>query len=116
LPGVRLGEGLDVVAAFPGEEGAAYRDLPNLNRVPDLIQDGGCDVLLGHDLDRLTRDRRGAFILYEEAEDAGVRWDFVRGEPFADTALGQFMLSARSFAAEVERNPLLNHPQQQGER
>lgn len=98
-------KGWTVVAVFSGAEGAAYRDRPNLNlnRVRDLIREGGCDILLCHDLDRLTRDQRDAFILYEEAEDAGVRWEFVRGEPFADTALGRFILSARSFAAEVER-------------
>src|SRR5437763_1637473 len=44
-------------------------------------------------------------VLIDEAEQAGARLEFVT-EKFEDTAIGRFILAARAFVAEVEREKI----------
>ncbi|MGE5597744.1 MAG: recombinase family protein, partial [Hyphomicrobiales bacterium] len=44
-------------------------------------------------------------VLFDEAEGWGVKFEFVT-ERFEDTAIGRFILAARAFTAEVEREKI----------
>ena len=67
---------------------------------------GACDVLLAHAVDRLSRNQNHIGVLLDEAEEAGVRLDFVT-EEFEQTLVGQFILAARAFVAATEREKIV---------
>lgn len=83
----------------------ATLDRPGMERARQLIRAGGADVLLAYAADRLARDQIKFAVLYDEVQNAGVRLEFVT-ERFEDTAVGKFLLSARAFAAELEREKI----------
>ena len=66
---------------------------PGLEQVRRALRDGACDVLLAHAVDRLSRNQNHIGVLLDEAEEAGVRLDFVT-EEFEQTLVGQFILAA----------------------
>ena len=80
----------------------ASLDRPGLEQVRRAMRDGSCDVVLAHAVDRLSRNQNHIGVLLDEAEEAGVRLDFVT-EEFEQTLVGQFILAARAFVAATER-------------
>ena len=84
----------------------ASLDRPGLEQARRALRDGACDVLLAHAVDRLSRNQNHIGVLLDEAEEAGVRLDFVT-EEFEQTLVGQFILAARAFVAEVERDKIV---------
>ena len=70
-----------------------------------LMRDGECDVVLAYALDRLSRNQNHIGVLFDEAETSGVRLEFVT-EDFEDTAIGKFIVAARAFVSEVEREKI----------
>ena len=85
---------------------AASLDRPGLEKVRRAMRDGSCDVVLVHAVDRLSRNPNHIGVLLDEAEEAGVRLDFVT-EEFEQTLVGQFILAARAFAAATEREKIV---------
>ena len=69
------------------------------------MRDGECEVVLAYALDRLSRNQNHIGVLFDEAETAGVRLEFAT-EDFEDTATGKFIIAARGFVAEVEREQI----------
>ncbi len=57
-------------------------------------------------VDRLSRNQAHIYIVVEEFDRAGTRLEFVT-EDFEDSAVGKFLLSAKGFAAEIEREKIL---------
>jgi hypothetical protein len=74
---------------------------PELTRLRDAVRAAPFDVAVFHCQDRFSRSQAHTYILVEEFERAGVRFEFAL-ERLEDTAIGRFMHSARAFAAEVE--------------
>lgn len=62
-------------------------------------------VLVCYAVDRLTREQAHMYLLTEDLARHGVRVEFVT-EKFEDTAMGKFLLSARTFASELEREAI----------
>src|SRR5215217_3402798 len=85
--------------------GAQYRERPGLSALREQVRAGAVDVVLAYALDRLSRNQAHLAILAEEVEDHGGRLEFVT-EDFEDSAVGKFIRSAKSFAAEVEREKI----------
>ena len=83
----------------------ASLDRPGLEQVRRAMRDGSCDVVLAHAVDRLSRNQNHIGVLLDEAEEAGVRLDFVT-EEFEQTLVGQFILAARAFVAATEREKI----------
>ena len=81
-------------------------DRPGLRLLRALVRSGGADVLLAHALDRLSRKQTHVAILVDEMERHGVGLRFVT-EEFEDSAVGQFIRSAKAFVAEVEREKIV---------
>lgn len=86
--------------------GAKWRERPGLSALRELLRAGGIDVIVSYDLDRLSRHQAHTYLIAEEVEDNGARIEFVT-ENFEDSAVGRFIRSARAFAAEVEREKIV---------
>jgi site-specific DNA recombinase len=97
------------------DEAHVYRDVhsgyelkerPALSRLREAMQRGAVDVVVAYALDRLSREQNQQGALVYEADDAGVRLEFVT-EDFENSATGKFMRSARAFVAEIEREKII---------
>lgn len=82
--------------------GAEFHDRPRLGELRAAIRAGNVDVVIAYAVDRVSRDQVHIWLMLDEVERAGARLEFVT-EAFDDTPTGRFLLSARAFAAEVER-------------
>ena len=78
---------------------------PGMAEVRRLMRDGECEVVLAYALDRLSRNQHHIGVLFDEAETVGVRLEFAT-EEFEDTAIGKFIVAARGFVSEVEREKI----------
>lgn len=94
-----------VVACVRDAASGFSLERPGLERVRSAVRDGQVDVVLAYALDRLSRKPTHIAILAEECADAGVRLEFVT-ESFEESATGQFLRSAKAFAAELEREKI----------
>src|ERR671937_388037 len=71
-----------------------------------LLREGAADVVVAYAVDRLSRNQNHIGVLFDEVQRAGARLEFVT-EKFEDTAVGRFILAARAFIAEVEREKIV---------
>ena len=94
------------VRIIPDVASGASLDRPGLEQVRRAMRDGSCDVVLAHALDRLSRNQNHVGVLFDEADEADVKLDFVI-EDFEDTAMGKFILATRAFMAETEREKIV---------
>ncbi len=83
--------------------GVLERD--GLDQLRAALRRGEAEVVVAFAVDRLSRSQNHIGILFDEFERAGVRLEFVT-ERFEDTAVGRFILAARAFIAEVEREKI----------
>src|SRR4051812_43506136 len=81
-------------------------DRPGMERVRRLIRDGAADVVVSYAVDRLARNQTKLAVLLDEAEEAGVALECVT-EKVEDSPLGKLVMSLRAFAAEVEREKIV---------
>src|SRR3954447_10509393 len=80
-------------------------DRPGIERVRRLLRDGAADVVLAYAVDRLARNQNHIGVLVDEIQQAGARLEVVT-ERFEDPAVGRFILAARAFVGEVEREKM----------
>ncbi len=76
-----------------------------LERLRDLVRKREIDVVLAYAVDRLSRNQNHIGVLFDEISSAGLRLEFAT-ETFEDTAVGRFILAARAFVAEIEREKI----------
>ena len=81
-------------------------DRPGIDHLRQLLRQGAVDVVVAYAVDRLSRNQNHIGVLFDEVEQAGARLEFVT-EDFEETAVGRFILAARAFAAEVEREKIV---------
>ena len=62
-------------------------------------------MVVAYAVDRLSRNQNHIGVLFDEVEQAGARLEFVT-EKFEDTAIRRFILAARPFIGEVEREKI----------
>ena len=97
--------GWSVVATIRDSASGFSLERPGIERVRQALRAGECDVVLSYAVDRLSRHQNHIGVLFDEAEGWGVRFEFVT-ERFEDTAIGRFILAARAFTGEVEREKI----------
>lgn len=90
--------------------GGVYRERPELSKLRALVREDGVDIVIAYAVDRLSRNQAHLYILAEEIDDHGARLEFVT-EDFQNTPVGKFILSARAFAAEIEREKISERTQ-----
>jgi len=95
--------GYEVVAAFSDVyTGEDVFNRPGMTELRDLLRIHGVDIVLGHALDRVSRNQTHQGLILSEIEHAGARLELVT-EKLEDTPEGRLLLSVRGFVAEVER-------------
>lgn len=80
-------------------------DRPGIERLRLLLRQGVVDVVVAYAVDRLSRNQNHIGVLFDDVEQAGAQLQFVT-EKFEDTAIGRFILAARAFIGEVEREKI----------
>ena len=80
-------------------------DRPGIERARQLLRQGVVDIVVAHAVDRLSRNQNHIGVLFDDVEQAGAKLEFVT-EKFEDTAIGRFILAARAFVGEVEREKI----------
>jgi len=87
--------------------GSVFRQRPLLTELRTMARHGEFDILIIYAFDRLSRKQTHLAIIIEEMENLGNTVECVT-EKFDQTAQGQFMMSARAYVAEVEREKILD--------
>jgi site-specific DNA recombinase len=94
-----------VVERLRDTASGASLDRSGIERIRQLLRQGAVDVVVAYAVDRLSRNQNHIGILFEEVEQAGAKMEFVT-ENFEDNAIGRFILAARAFVGEVEREKI----------
>jgi len=98
--------GWSVVDAIRDTASGYSLERPGIELVREMLRLGRTDLVLAYAVDRLSRNQNHIGVLFDEAQQADVRLDFVT-EKFEDTAVGRFILAARAFIAEIEREKIV---------
>jgi site-specific DNA recombinase len=85
--------------------GALLHERPGLSTLRAAARAGGFDVVICYAVDRLSRNQVHIAILLDDLQTAGVGLEFVT-ESFEDSPVGKFILNARTFVAEMEREKI----------
>lgn len=91
------------IVGFEQEQhsGADLHGREGLQRALRLLEDGTADVLLAYATDRLSREQLHIGVILDRVLRADASLQFVT-EDFENSPVGKFLLSARTFAAELE--------------
>src|SRR5919206_149461 len=98
--------GWRIVEAIRDTASGYTLDRPGMERVRRLVRDHAADVLLSYAVDRLARNQTKLAVLLDEADEAEVALECVT-ETVEDSPLGKLVMSLRAFAAEVEREKIV---------
>jgi site-specific DNA recombinase len=88
----------------------ALDERPVLTHLRERVRAGGIDVVVGHAVDRISRQSVHLAVLLYEWENAGARLELVT-ESFEDSAVGRFLRNAKAFVAEVEAEKIRERTQ-----
>lgn len=97
--------GWEVVEQVRESASGAMLDRRGLDRVRRMVTGGEVDVVVAYAVDRLARSQNHIGILFDELERHAVNIETVT-EPFEASATGRFIVQARAFMAEVERDKI----------
>ena len=98
-------QGWEVVRRIRDTDSGALLEREGLTELREALRHGTADVIVAYAVDRLSRSQNHIGILFDEFETSGVTLAFVT-ERFEDTTVGRFILAARAFIAEVEREKI----------
>ncbi|MDP6495827.1 MAG: recombinase family protein, partial [Dehalococcoidia bacterium] len=98
-------QGMLVVECIRDTASGFTLDRPGMEQIRQLLRQGVVNVVVCYAVDRLSRNQNHIGVLFDAAEQADVRLEFVT-EKFEDTAIGRFILAARAFIGEVEREKI----------
>jgi site-specific DNA recombinase len=94
-------QGYTVVAEFTDMHTGTEIDRPGLNELYQFVEKEGADVVIVHDLDRLSREVGNQAIIEMEMSRAGLRIEYVLGQ-YADTPEGELMKVIKAGIAQYE--------------
>ena len=98
--------GWRVVRCIRDAASGAALERDGLDELRAVLRRGEADVVVAYAVDRLSRSQNHIGILFDEFEREEASLEFVT-ERFEDTAVGRFILAARAFIAEVEREKIV---------
>ncbi|MHB1006600.1 MAG: recombinase family protein [Chloroflexota bacterium] len=94
--------GYAVVKVFTDRHtGKQLFERPEIGRLREMVRAREVDVVIAYCVDRFTRNQAHMYILLDELDREGAALEFAT-EKFEDTAIGKFLLSAKTFAGELE--------------
>ncbi len=85
--------------------GSSQWTAQGIERLRLQLRQGSVDVVVAYAVDRLSRNQNHIGVLFDEVDQAGAQLQFLT-EKFEDTATGRFILAARGFVGEVEREKI----------
>lgn len=98
--------GYQVVKVFRESfTGFVLRERPEMRDLIALLETGALDVVVVRDVDRFAREQAAIWVFRDICQQHGARLEFAL-EKFEDTATGKFLLNAKAFAAELEREKI----------
>ncbi|RJQ07831.1 MAG: recombinase family protein [Dehalococcoidia bacterium] len=97
--------GWSVVRRIRDAASGAALEREGLEELRGILRRGEADIVVAYAVDRLSRNQNHIGILFDEFQRADAQLEFVT-ERFEDTAVGRFILTARAFIAEVEREKI----------
>ncbi len=97
--------GWDIVRKVRDSASGSLLEREGLGDLRTAVRHGEADVVVAYAVDRLSRSQNHIGLLFDEFETAGVKLEFVT-ERFEDTAVGRFIIAARAFIAEIEREKI----------
>ena len=97
--------GWELVESIRDNASGANLDRAGIERLRLLLHQGAADVVVAYAVDRLSRNQNHIGVLLDEVGKSGASLEFVT-EKFEDTATGRFILAARAFIGEVEREKI----------
>ena len=103
---VAAARGWSVVRCIRDAASGFHLDREGIETLRGMLRRGEVDVVIAYAVDRLSRNQNHIGVLFDEVEQAGARLEFAT-ERFEDTAVGRFILAARAFIAEVEREKIV---------
>jgi site-specific DNA recombinase len=95
--------GYAVVGIFQDSASGATLDRPGMDALRERLPDA--EVVVAYAVDRLSRDQNHIGILFDAFQRHKARLELVT-EAFEDTAVGRFIIAARAFVGEVEREKI----------
>jgi site-specific DNA recombinase len=98
-------QGWQVAAVYREQYSGFTRERPQLVALREAVRDREYDAVVVYAVDRLSRNQTDLAIILDEMENHRVTIACVT-EPLESTAIGKFMLNARAFVAEVEREKI----------
>ena len=98
-------QGWEIVRRIRDTDSGALLEREGLTDLRAALRQGEANAIVAYAVDRLSRSQNHIGILFDEFETSGVTLAFVT-ERFEDTAVGRFILAARAFIAEVEREKI----------
>ena len=97
--------GLTVADVYRETFSGYTRERPQLRKLREQVRSGAVDTVVVYATDRLARNQSDIGVLVDDIYTHHATLDCVT-EPFENTAVGKFILGARTFAAEVEREKI----------
>ncbi|MXZ45688.1 MAG: recombinase family protein [Chloroflexi bacterium] len=97
--------GWTVVRRIRDTASGSLLDRAGMDELRSALSRGEAGVVVAYAVDRLSRNQNHIGVLFDELERAEARLELVT-ERFEDTAVGRFILAARAFIAEVEREKI----------
>ena len=95
-------EGIEVVDVFQDQSSGADLHRPGLDSLLDLVADGGVDIVLAQDADRITRDPGHRAYLDNELTSRGTRLEAL-DDWGDDSHPGQLLTYLRGWVSQGER-------------
>lgn len=89
----------------PDKQTSGYHWLPELEKILKLAEQGGFDVLVVREVDRLARNRFKQMSVENRLEALGIRVEYVIGQ-YENTSEGRLLKGLMSEFAEYERNKI----------
>ena len=99
-------QGWQVVGCIRDTASGFDLDRPGVDELRAMLRRGEADLIVSYAVDRLSRNQNHIGVLFDEVAQVGAKLEFVT-ERFEDTAIGRFILAARAFIAEVEREKIV---------
>ncbi len=88
-------QGYEIVAEIQDDYTGTTLDRPGLNRVREIVQAGGAQVVICNEMDRMSRKLGHLLAIEEELKDAGAPVQYVKTQD-EDTPEGNLMKHIRA--------------------
>jgi site-specific DNA recombinase len=99
-------KGYQVVEVFSEDYSGAMMDRPELDHLRERVSEGGIEIVIVYDIDRLARKAAYQMLIEEEFEKIEIRVEYVVGG-YEDSDEGKLQKQIRALIAEYEKAKII---------